>query len=428
MRRVDIAYLYEHASRELDVACAVSARLRKDHGLSVQILHWPQGFSEAVASLKPRLVTLPFCYSERSYVNLLHFWNESLFFNLTWEQLLYPGNQKAKTPRGEFALRHVVHHAWSEAYADLLRDQGIPDEHIFCNGQPAYALYDEPYRRYFPSREELAAGYGLDKDKRWIFFPENYNWAFYSDATLQRFLADGQSLEDITQMRDFCNRSLRAVLNWCRTAAMQQDVEIILRPRPSTTLERFRQEVEQNLPDLPAGLHMIQDESVREWILASDVVISSHSTSLIEAAVAGKQTYILEPFPMPAPLRAAWHVHVARIKDMEAFASMCRGTSDGARDRGLENWARATLMSSGDSIGNLAAYLARLVKGEVVQPPSYLDRRFLTPAKRLLPRRWWALYRRREGRTKAVLPVYVKDVLSAEELESRLARWGAILA
>ena len=263
MRRVDIAYLYEHASRELDVACAVTARLRNDYGLSVQILHWPQGFSEAVASLKPRLVTLPFCYSERSYVNLLHFWNESLFFNLTWEQLLYPGNQKAKTPRGEFALRHVVHHAWSEAYAGLLRDQGIPDEHIFCNGQPAYALYDEPYRRYFPSRAELAARYGLDERKRWIFFPENYNWAFYSDATLQRFLADGQSLEDITEMRDFCNRSLHEVLNWCRTAAMKQDVEIILRPRPSTTLERFRHEVEQSLPDLPAGLHMIQDESVR---------------------------------------------------------------------------------------------------------------------------------------------------------------------
>jgi hypothetical protein len=192
MRDVDIVYLYEHASRELDVACAVTARLRREHGASVEIMHWPQDFAAAVATIRPRLVVLPFCYSERSYTNLLHFWYKVIFFNLTWEQLLYPGNQKAKTPRGEFAVKHVVHHAWSDAYAELLRVQGISEDRILCNGQPAYKLYDEPYRRYFPAREQLARRYALDTEKRWVFFPENYNWAFYSDAMLTRFLADGQ--------------------------------------------------------------------------------------------------------------------------------------------------------------------------------------------------------------------------------------------
>ncbi len=427
MRDIDVAYLYEHAARELDVACAVTARLRKEFGLSVEILHWPHDFAEAVATIRPRLVVLPFCYSERSYVNLLHFWQKVIFFNLTWEQLLYPGNQRAKTPRGEFAIEHVIHHAWSDAYAQLLRDQGVAADHILCNGQPAYRLYDEPYRRYFPDREELARRYGLDPRKRWIFFPENYNWAFYSDATLARFLADGQSLDEITLMREFCNRSLNEVLGWCRAVALDGATELILRPRPSTTMEAFEATIRRVLPNIPSGLHIIQGESVREWILASDVVVSSHSTSLIEAAIAGKSIHILEPFPMPGPLHAEWHAHVHKIKTEQEFCSMAQGPAD-SNYRSLETWARQKLMANGDPIKNLARYMQKLISGEAPRPSYYLNRDFLTPAKRILPKRWWALHRRREGRSRPISPIYVKDVLSPTDMQGRIARWEALLA
>ncbi len=428
MRQVDIVYLYEHVSRELDVACAVTARLRKDFGLSVEIVHWPQGFGEAVVAIQPRLVILPFCYGERSYTNLLHFWNNVIFFNLTWEQLFYPGNQKAKTPRGDFAVEHVIHHAWSDAYAEFLGAQGIPAEHIVRNGQPAYTLYDEPYRRYFTTRETLASRYILDPQKRWIFFPENYNWAFYSDATLARFLAGGQSLAEINEMRDFCNRSLNKALNWCQAATLDGKVEIILRPRPSTPLAKFREAAQRSVPDLPSNLHILDNESVREWILASDVVVSSHSTSLIEAAIARKRIHILEPLPMPASLKAEWHSCVPRIKTEDAFLSMCQREAAGTDDHALESWARQRLMSNGDAIKNLATYMNRLVSGEVARPAAYLNRDFLTPAKRILPKRLWALYRQKEWQSKPIPPIYVKEVLTPIEMEERIARWEGILA
>jgi hypothetical protein len=161
VREVDVVYLYEHAARELDVACAVTARLRAA-GIRVEIVHWPTGFPHAVTQIRPRLVVLPFCYTEDSYEALLAYWRESIFFNLTWEQLFYSGNQQAKTPRGEFARRHVFHHAWSEMYQSFLMDAGLAGKNIFLNGQPAYTLYDEPYRGYFPSRVELAERLRLD--------------------------------------------------------------------------------------------------------------------------------------------------------------------------------------------------------------------------------------------------------------------------
>ena len=51
-------------------------------------------------------------------------------------------------------------------------------------------------------------------------------------------------------------------------------------PRPVTPLADFRSAVQRVLTDIPEHLHIIKDESVREWIINSDVVVTSYSTSL----------------------------------------------------------------------------------------------------------------------------------------------------
>lgn len=430
MQTVDIVYFYEHAARELDVACAVTAGLRQ-RGLCVEIIHWPTGFPRAVTRISPRVVALPFCYTEQSYEALLAYWREAVFFNLTWEQLFYVGNRSAKTPRGEFSTRHVIHHAWSREYAAFLQRNGIPEQFVFLNGQPAYTLYDEPYRHYFASRDELATRYGLDSTRRWVFFPENYNWAFYSQTTLDQFIAKGQSSEDVRLMREFCDSSLKTVLRWCAEAAQKENIELILRPRPSTPRAEFDAFVRQVLPEIPAHLHIIQQESVREWILASEVVVSSHSTSLIEAALAGKKVYMLEPFPIPAVLHVDWHDLVARIRTEENFLKICT-IPDLGDEHPLAKWARETFMSQGDAIRRLVDYLADLAQGKIETPPPAL-RRVAVPSLGWVPPAWlWATYRRmkqlfRFPAARGIEPEYVKDVLPRNELETKILQWANVM-
>jgi surface carbohydrate biosynthesis protein len=427
MRKVDIAFLYEHAARELDVACAITAGLRRS-GLSVEIVHWPTGFPEAVLRVQPRLVVLPFCYTEESYYHLLAYWSDSIFFNMTWEQLFYYGNLKAKTPRGTFATKHVMHHAWSETYKQFLLDNGIPSEQIFLNGQPAYTLYEEPYKDFFPTRNELADRYGLDASLRWVLFPENYNWAFYSEATIEQFIRSGQSSEDVKAMREFCNLSLQAVLGWCARVA-QDDVEIILRPRPSTTHREFEAYAKGVMSEIPERIHIIQKESVREWILASDIVVSSHSTSLIEGAVAGKDVYILEPSRIPASLHVDWHDLLPHLKSEREFVEACSGEKSKSDER-LAQWARKTLMGRGDSIRNLTNYLAAIIQGEIDVPAAHA---VAIPARnRILPVWLWSYYRRakqwlRYRDSKGIEPEFVKDSLPANMLDAKIAKWDAFL-
>ncbi len=426
MREVDVVYLYEHAARELDVACAVSACLR-NAGVEVEIVHWPTGFPVTVTRLRPQLVILPFCYTEDSYEALLAYWREAIFLNLSWEQWFYPGNQKAKTPRGEFAVNHVIHQAWSETYQDFLLRNGLAEKNIFLNGQPAYALYDEPYRGYFPSRAELALLHGLDPSRRWVFFPENYNWAFYSEATIQQFMRGGQSLEEIREMIEYCNRSLADVLQWFAHIAQKENVEIILRPRPSATLENFQETVNKILPEVPSHLRIIQHGSVREWILASDVILSSHSTSLIEGAVAGKPVFMVEPHPMPAALKVEWHDLVGRLKTCEDVHRACAGTFN-VEDSRLGDWARGTMMRRGDAIRNLADFITTLRSGKKDAPPPP-PRAVATPSLKWIPPAMaWSLYRRvkqslRFRATDGIEPEFVKDVVSREEIEAHIRRW-----
>jgi len=427
MREVDIVYLYEHAARELDVACAVTAILRQ-RGFTTEILQWPTSFFPTVGRFRPKLVVLPFCYTKKSFWRLLQYWSNAIFFNMTWEQLFYSGNRLAKTPRDDFALKHVVHHSWSEAYAELLRAQGIAEESIFVNGHPAYALYNAPYRSYFLPRETLAQRYSLDSARKWVFFPENYNWAFYTAATIEQFIKGGQSADDIEVMRRFCESSLTEVLRWCCDAAQHEEIELIIRPRPATHIDEFKTVVDKVLKDLPPHLHIIQDESVRDWIMAADTVVSSHSTSLIEAALAEKPAYILEPSPIPAVLHVEWHDLLPHLATSDDFHQVCSAAGMESNDLRLAEWARQTLLSYGDPIVNLAGILGRLVTGKIARPPVIIRKKHLSLAKQIIPEWLWVKYHQAVGRRTQILEGYRKDIVLPEELEARIQRWQLIMS
>jgi hypothetical protein len=432
MKEIDAILIYEHAARELDVVSAVTALLRTQYSVEAEVIHWPTGFYKIMDKVRPKLVVLPFCYYEETFRPLLAYWRKSIFFNLTWEQLFYSGNEKAKTPRGDFAVKHVVHHAWSELYASFLTKSGIPEAHIFVNGQPAYTLYDEPYRNYFDSRQALAARHSLDPAKKWIFFPENYNWAFYSEGALNRFVQTGLTPDDINLMREFCNLSLTEALHWCNSVARSGNVELIVRPRPAISVEEFRTFAQRVLQSIPERLHILQSESVREWILASDIVMSSRSTSLIEAAVACKEFYIIEPRPIPEPLQMDWYDLAPHLKSEQEVLDVSLGKVRFSLDNRLAEWARRSMMAHGDSIQNLAEYLFQLLHGEILSPPP-ATQKSATPTLKFIPHPTiWKIYneirrRLKHGISNTIAPEYVKDVYSRDEIESRIQKWAQLL-
>lgn len=369
---VDVIYFVESVPKELDVACIVSQRVEKEFGLRVQIASYKSQASEWLRRAKPKLLVVPTCYSADGW-GLKKFvgqWPDAPYLNLTWEELFCKANQTWKHPRDEFAKRHVLHHVWGEFYKGFLTSYGVPDQHIVVNGHPGYKLYESPYREYFPTRTELAERHRLDPAKKWILLPENYGWAFYGDANMAARVRSGIDEELIDELRGFCRKSLKTVLEWCRECGRDPGVELIVRPRPTTRLSHF-EEVSRELLDGPLdGIRLIKDGTVNEWILASDIVVSSFSTSLIEAAIAGKPAYMLEPYPLPDALWSIWYEEAECLRTREEFLDACLGRQSlASSEQRLKSWAHRTMLSQGDPIKNLVNIIGQICDG-TLKPPA----------------------------------------------------------
>jgi hypothetical protein len=262
-----------------------------------------------------------------------------------------------------------------------------------------------------------------------VLFPENYNWAFYPTAMLEQMVRDGQPRAQVVAMRDGVSRSFEAAIQWAAGLVGRSDVELIVRPRPGTTTEAFTQRVVEVLGAVPARMSILKDESVRDWILASDVVVSSSSTSLIEASVAEKPAYILEPIPWPGSLRQAWHDLVPHLgSEDELIAAVA--DPHAADSAALATWARAALLPHGDPILRLADELAHVRRREVAVPPPAAWTSVTLPGR--LPRRLAFEFRRHVrpwfgSRRPGDTTLQRLAATAMREIPDRVARWRPIL-
>ncbi len=362
-KRIDVLWLFEHTARELDVACAVKSRVRARYGVDITIRNIYLHANQVMNLYSPAIVIFPFLYrvDDAAIKDYVEAWPETIYFNFACEQIHYKAHLKMKAPGDDFTRCSVIHHAWGDFYKNYLVEAGVPHERIFVNGNPVYQLYKKPYKDYFKLKVELARHNGLDPEKRWVFIPENYKWAFFSDDKLQKSANRGGKMDEHLNMRAFCRESLHHLLHWCNETSREGDLELVFRPRPTTNSKQMAAFFNEHVGEPSENLHFTKEDSVREWIMASDLVISSISTSLIEAAVASKPIYMVEPMPIPDSLHCDWYGFVPRIRSKVEFINAClEETVDD--HRGLQHWAEQEMLSRGDPIQGLADFIGRLVE------------------------------------------------------------------
>ena len=370
---IQLVIFVEHVARELDLACILKCLLEKHYKISVEIASIYFNLEETLEKWRPDVVALPYCLgaNDLGTRRILSEWPDSTYLNLAHEQIFHKINKECRAPQDRFSRRHVLHIAWSDFYSEYLRSHGVVGDHVLINGNPVYSLYHPPYRTYFDSRVELADRYGLDAKKQWVFIPENYKTAFVAEGKLRDYIRFGASGSEVYRHRDFDLYSLREVITWWVLAAKQGAIELIVRPRPATPEASFREFCRIHAGKIPDHLHIIKDGTVREWILASDMVISSYSTTLIEAAIAKKPIYILTPLPFPDFLVQEWFHRVSKIRDAKTLMEVIKSEKHESNWLPLQSWAKQRMMIHADPVSNLAKLMSQccLRKISVPSPP-----------------------------------------------------------
>jgi hypothetical protein len=327
-------------------------------------------FTHSLATLNPEVVVFPFFYNA-DHLQIIQYvtrWPLARLVNLGWEQILNKLDIGMKTPRDDVSRRRVSHICWTLDHQDFLARNGVPLDHLPVTGNPVMKLYDSAYSNYFKSRDQLANLYQLDVGKKWILFPESYQFAFFSDDIL-KFLVLDQNANPLflDQAKEYSKRSLRQLFIWANEL-LGDEVIFILRPRPSTTQDQMLNFMQRTLRNPNGNLKIIKTETVREWILAADHVMSSHSTTLVEAALAGKPIHRFSPEDYPEALALDWHNLVPLLRDREAFLRAINGDATDA-GKPLAEWARTKFRLSVDPLDAITEWIAGLcIAGHHAQP------------------------------------------------------------
>ena len=428
--------LIEHVDRELDLVCLLKLLLKARRGIDLEIANLYADAPLTLARPAPRAVLTPFFYAVEDVVlkDYVEAWPGARFVNLAWEQVFYPTHEAMKAPRDKFTRKKVTHLAWSRSFTDYLARNGVVDDRSRLVGHALYRLYGEPYRRYFGSRDALARAHGLDPAKPWVFVPENYRWAFFTDAKLTKLGRRGLEAEALFEVRGYCRRSLAALMRWCDALARTGEVEVIFRPRPATSLAEIGGFSRGVFGDADPAYRLIKDGSAREWVIASDVVASSYSTVLIEGALAGKRLVRAAPEPTPEGLRYDWCDLVPAAETQDVFLAACLA-ADAPGDEALRDWAEAMFFPSGDPVDRLVEAVAAEVEAAYAGPAP-------TAAKNGMPMPAWLRIVapmlgpvRRHRLFERFVPGYFfnretheKDLFGQAEVAARVARWRRTLA
>jgi hypothetical protein len=397
---VDILVYIEHPTRELDFTCLLRHLLRRDYGLRLEVASKHFRDYEALRRYNPKVVCVNgFFVETKGFQRQRYFWPNAQMVNLAYEQLITRINEEIKMPVGDFARSRLLYTAWGQFFVDILKRRGIPDDLITINGNPVYGMYRPPYSQCSMSREEVAKEAGIDPSMRWIFIPENYQAAFFGDSRKQRYREVGIDQEQVDAFCSFAERSLEALCQWLHH--IPEGVHVILRPRPIVGMDKFLAKVEPWLPKDRSRLLISTVLTARDWVPVSDVTLSSYSTTLLEAAVAGKTAAMLKPEPFPDWVGHDWYESAEDITSLEEFVSVLRGDSVAGNTSRLREWSEHNLLAQGDPVVNVANWLAEVVRRQVEGPkeasPFVVNSRFWYAwTRESLDRLKWALRGTRE--------------------------------
>jgi surface carbohydrate biosynthesis protein len=396
-------------------------KLRTQYGIDAEVKSIYHDFAHNLETYNPKVVVFPYFYgADDTHENeYLARWPEAKCLNLAWEQILLKVDYGIKTPRDDIARQRVVHICWTQKYLDFLSSKGVKPDRLLLTGNPVMKLYDSPYKNYFKGRNDLASLYRIDPGRKWVLFPESYQYALMSEQELQGLVehhnADPKLL---AEAREYSDRCLNRLFTWANELRAKTDPLFILRPRPSTALKRIMKFMRKAIGTPIGNIAIIKAESVREWILAADHVISSHSTTLIEAAIAGKPVHLFSPEAFPEALTAEWHDLIPLLSNRDAFLLAIRQSPIESSGAQLAAWARARQFPENDPLDAIAKRIVELYASTKLDGSSALaNHRRLWNLRTLVEvlRNWWRRFRRHE------------DTFGADDVARRVSRWHRVL-
>lgn len=292
-REVDVIFFVEHKDRELESIKLIAEKLNN------------MGYSSIILSTifhlhylllyKAKVFVFPYLISKNDWpVNLVYkMYKENItYINLNWEQLIAPVIQQYKKPNDSFVKSIVKHISWDDdGFKDFLIESGVEDNNIRITGNPTnFILFELNKKDNQSLKNNIAKEFLIDPKKEWLFMPMNYGWAFSSDKTIKAKILKGFPEKEAWEYRGYSQKCLNEFIN---EISEKEDIEIIIRPHPGVSIEEYNKKFKEIIGKVPKNIFILKNYTIREWIIVSDIIGSSWSTSAYDAQKINKKAFPL---------------------------------------------------------------------------------------------------------------------------------------
>lgn len=315
-KNIDVIFWVEHKDRELDSYETIAKLLKEKYGLKSIII---SNFfhSHYLWIYKPKLVIWNNLSNNIGWPDgfMWDTYNKNIvYISHRWEQMLTPVGEKFKKPNIGFETDIVKFFVWNKYFKNYLIKNRVKKENVFLVGKLSNNLLLNMKDKNIYYKDILSKELNIDKNKKWIFCPMNYSWFFRNDEKIEEMIQRGYDSKKAYELKEFTDKSLYKFIEFVKELS-KLDYEIIIRSHPSITEEECEQFFVKNIENI----HITKAHSVKEWIVASDFVISSWSTTMYDSYSIGKKTFMFEPYKTPIWFENPSLSHITRIKSVEDF-------------------------------------------------------------------------------------------------------------
>jgi hypothetical protein len=308
---IDFFILYEVPTRELESILILGNEL-KCRGYSVEYASFydvdKSNYLKNHKRLKKyynnvRVLIVPSFYHDREMLDFFYypFGRVEKIVNLRWEQ--YYISEIMENPREHAFLypnekgKNAFQVCWGPVSHQNLLDFGIAEDRLLDTGPMHMDILRDEFHDYFLSRDELLNKYNLNTKQQTILFISSFTNATDKSSTFKYYekFFSGKYIVDYNRI-ELEQASYAAALKWFDDfMTIHQDVNFVYRPHPSEFLTGELKKLEEKYPNFV----VISEESVKQWILASETIVTWMSTSIIEAYFAHKPCFIIRPVLFP---------------------------------------------------------------------------------------------------------------------------------
>lgn len=324
MKKIDFLIYFESYEREYENALLMKWELER-RGYSVSLCNTVKNDYWKAHCLEPRVVVSHTLRNDRN----VHAYTSHRgraprkLVDLQYEQVIGRSYRDSDTwvPTGK--ARKAMRVCWGNETVQRLTQGGIDEKMLRITGAMQMDTLRAELRSYYLNKVQLGNRYCIDASKTWVLFNAGFT-ALTADEESLKKIAD--RVGDITHYISIRAKIQETILEWMDHAlSVDNELVFVYRPHPGEkpTLA-IKNMLARNDRFVWCG-----ELSVKQWILAADVVCVWNSTSVVESYYAQRPTLILRPIDCEENNEVPLFDRAESVNSFDAFLSGIRDSFGG---------------------------------------------------------------------------------------------------